>query len=104
MIDPEMIDREMMERDEEFRRLLRRWEAPEPAKELDARVWNTVRQARPARRRVWLPIAAGVILVAVSAKLWMPAAHRGNIETRVDATGFRPVADGIITVVTAGEK
>jgi hypothetical protein len=91
----------MMERDEELRKLLRRWEAPEPGKELDARVWNTVRQAR---RRVWLPLAAGVILVAASAKLWMPAAHRGNIETRVDATGFRPVADGIITVVKAGEQ
>jgi hypothetical protein len=94
----------MIDRDEELRRGLRRWEAPEPAKELDARVWNSIRQARPARRRVWLPIAAGVILVAVSAKLWMPAAHRGNIETRVDATGFRPVADGVITIVKAEER
>jgi hypothetical protein len=99
-----MIDREMMERDEELRKLLRQWEAPEPGRKLDARVWNTVRQARPPRRRVWLPIAAGVILVAVSAKLWMPHAHSGNIETRVDAAGFRPVADGIITVVKAGEE
>ena len=98
------MDREMMERDEELRKLLRRWEAPEPGKGLDARIWNTIRPARSARRRMWLPIAAGVILVAVSAKLWMPAAHRGNIETRVDAAGFRPVADGIITVVKAGEK
>ena len=99
-----MIDREMTERDEELRKLLRQWEAPEPGKELDARVWNTIRQGRPARRRVWLPIAAGVILVAVSAKLWMPAAHSGNIETRIDAAGFRPVADGNITVMKAGEK
>jgi hypothetical protein len=53
---------------------------------------------------VWLPVAAGVILVAVSAKLWMPTAHSGNIETRVDAVGFRPVADGMITVMKAGEK
>jgi hypothetical protein len=99
-----MMDGEMMERDEELEKLLRRWEAPEPRKELDARVWNTVRRRRPMRRRVWLPVAAGVILVAVSAKLWMPAAHGGNIETRVDAAGFRPVADGLITVVKAGEK
>jgi hypothetical protein len=94
----------MMERDDELRKLLRRWEAPEPGGKLDERVWNTVGRARPARRRVWLPIAAGVILAAVSAKLWMPAAHSGNIETRVDATGFRPVADGVITVVNAEEK
>ncbi len=99
-----MIDREMTEHDEELRKLLRRWEAPGPGKELDARVWNTVRQERPSRRRVWLPIAAGVILVAVSARLWMPSAHSGNIETRLDAAGFRPVADGIITIVKAGEK
>jgi hypothetical protein len=94
----------MTERDEELRKLLRQWEAPEPGKGLDARVWNAVRHARPSRRRLWLPIAAGVILAAVSAKLWMPAAHRGNIETRIDATGFRPVADGTITLVKAGEK
>ncbi len=94
----------MTERDDELRRLLRRWEAPEPGKELDARVWNTVRQERRGRWRAWLPIAAGLILVAVSAKLWMPAAHSANIETRVDAAGFRPVADGMITVVKAGEK
>ena len=99
-----MNDREMIEHDEELRKLLRRWEAPEPGKELDARVWNTIRQERPSRRVVWLPIAAGVILVAVSAKLWMPAAQGGNIETRVDAAGFRPVADGVITVLKAGEK
>ncbi len=99
-----MIDREMVERDEELRKLLRRWEAPEPRRELDARVWNTVRQRRPVRRRVWLPVAAGVILVAVFAKLWMPNVRDGNIETRVDAAGFRPVADGLITVLNAEEK
>ncbi len=94
----------MTEHDEELRKLLRRWEAPEPGKKLDARVWNTVRHMRPVRRRVWLPIAAGIVLVAVSAKLWIPSAHGGNIETRIDATGFRPVADGMITVVKAGEN
>jgi hypothetical protein len=99
----------MIERDEELQKLLRQWKAPAASAKLDERVWSAFRQPRGSRGK-WLAVAAGV-LVAGGASLWLayPAGtprRRGNvnIETRVDASGFRPVGNGTITVVKAGEK
>jgi hypothetical protein len=83
--------------DEELRRVLKLWEAPEPGAKLDERVWK----AKPQRRWKWLPVAAGIILAAGMAKFWSSSP---GMETRIDATGFRPIANGAITVVRTGEK
>lgn len=99
----------MMERDEELQKLLRQWESPAPGSKLDERVWNSVRQGK--RTWKWLPVAAGVILAFGLAKMWLPpneqspVGHPGaSIATTLDATGFRPVSNGAITVVKAGER
>jgi hypothetical protein len=98
----------MIERDEELAKLLRKWESPAPGPDLDARVWKSFRQSAVSQRwrwtRKWLPIAAAVLLVAGSAKLWLAAPvgvelHGVTIETTADADGFRPVSNGTITVV-----
>ena len=94
----------MTEHDDELRKLLRQWETPEPRPQLDARVWKSVRQARTAPKRRWLPIAAGVILAIGSATLWMSRSQSLNIETKVEADGFRPLAEGKITIVKGTEQ
>jgi hypothetical protein len=83
--------------DEELRRVLKLWEAPEPSAKLDERVWHS----KPRRRWKWLPVAAGVILAVGIARFWNSSS---GIETRIEATGFTPIANGAITVVKTGEK
>ena len=99
----------MIERDEPLQKLLRQWETPIPDPRLDARVLKSFQQSAVSRRarwvRKWIPVAAGVLLVAGSAHLWMAkpadAPHPDvTIETTADAAGFRPVSNGTITVVT----
>ena len=105
----------MNERDDELKNILRRWESPSPGAKLDARVWNSFRQYAPAphrKWRTWLPVAAAVVLAVGIAHLWPehrvtppPIQHQGvSIATTMDATGFRPVSNGAITVVKAGKK
>jgi hypothetical protein len=95
----------MIERDEGLQRVLRQWEAPAPHPRLDARVRSAFRHSAVSRRRKWLPIAAGVLFAVVATHLWIGKPHHGvRIETRVQAAGFRPIADGKITVVQGVEK
>jgi hypothetical protein len=61
-----------------------------------------------------MPIAAGIVLAAGGATLWM--AHSGDVktgagrsgnlrfETRADAAGFQPLPDGPITVSKTGAE
>jgi hypothetical protein len=95
----------MTERDEGLQRVLRQWEAPAPRPGLDARVWSAFRRSQGPRRRKWLPIAAGVLFAVVAAHLWMgQPRHSVRIETRVQAAGFRPIAEGKITVMEGPQK
>jgi hypothetical protein len=83
--------------DEELRRVLKLWEAPEPGPHLDERVWKSM----PRGRWKWLPVAAGVILAVGIARFW---SSNPGMETRIEATGFRPIPNGAITIVRTGEK
>jgi len=53
----------------------------------------------------WLPIAAGIVIVAGLARLWLPAPNVPpktkdvSLSTTMDAAGFRAVPNGSITVV-----
>lgn len=93
----------MTERDDELRRVLRQWKAPEPGAALDERVLRDIRSPR----RWWISVAAGVLLAGV---LVMHLSQRRpevvKADTQVvsvaviaDATGFQPMAEGKITVV-----
>jgi len=94
----------MIEQDDELRKLLRQWEAPQAGPALDARVRTAFRKSRSSRIRKWLPVAAALLLAGGSATFWMGGSHNVSIETRTSVTGFRPLAEGSITVIKAGEK
>jgi hypothetical protein len=101
----------MTDHDEELQKLLRRWDAPPVSSNLDARISQAVSRAPRSRWRSFT-IAAGVFLALAG----LAAMHLGSrpprrtqvetrvIETRVDATGFRPVPNGSITVVEKGNN
>lgn len=89
------------ERDAGLQRLLKRWEAPAPSADLDARVWSSFRQSKPALRWKWLPVAAALLLGVGIAGYWSARSNTG-IQTRMDADGFRPIPNGAITVVKTG--
>ena len=93
----------MMERDEELQRLLKGWEAPSPSGKLDSRVWSAYRQSKHSWRWKWVPVAAALFLAVGIAAFW-PTRSGSSLETRMDAAGFQPIANGAITVVKAGEK
>ena len=95
-----------------LRAVLREWQAPEPSAALDARVRAGFRVlvapspwARFWTARVSVPVpvlAAVALLLAVA---WLvefrpaaPAVRAPGVVTRLEATGFRPLPDGIALV------
>jgi hypothetical protein len=89
--------------DQELKRLLQHWEAPEPSAALDERIGTAYRQSKAPKRWRWLPVAACILLAVGAARYWSAASAAG-IETRIDGAGFRPIPDGAITIVQGGEK
>lgn len=102
----------MIDRDEELRKVLREWKAPDPSTRLDARVWKSVEGARPPVRwaKRWLPIAAGIVVVTGLSMHLMsgPRAHEKprvvSLKAITNAAGFEPLPEGEITVTRLGEK
>jgi hypothetical protein len=102
-----------MSENDPLRAVLREWKAPEPSEALDERVRSAFRMARGpsvwarflgARISVPVPVlAAAMLLVAVA---WLvefrptpPAPRRQpGVVTRLEATGFQPVPDGVALV------
>ena len=84
----------MIERDNELKQLLSRWEPPAPRPVLDARVWHSYRTELQRRRRwkIFGAIAAAAVLV-VSVSRWPSAAPT------VDNADWQPLPNGAITVV-----
>lgn len=94
----------------ELKRTLEKWEAPKPSARLDKRVWDSVAQSRhpSISWKIWGALAAGVLLV-LATNLFSPAkpkatSDRTHVETRLLATGFRPIPEGAVTVVKVGAK
>ena len=67
---------------------------------------------KPSRSRTWLSIAAGIVLLAGFLKLLQPGPEKTRqqgtvakqteevrLTSTMQATGFRPVAEGAITVI-----
>jgi len=88
--------------DDELRKVLRQWKAPEPSAALDRRVFRSIRSPR----RWWLRVAAGILLLAgLFAHLSQRPPGVVKADTQVvsvavlaDATGFVPLPEGKITV------
>jgi hypothetical protein len=102
-----------MSENDPLRAVLREWKTPEPSPALDERVRAGFRAARAPsvwarflRARISVPVpvlAAAMLLVAVA---WLvefrptpsaPPRQRGVV-TRLEATGFLPVPDGVTLV------
>lgn len=102
----------MIESDNDLRKALREWKAPVPSTGLDERVWNSYAGTRHSSwgPRRWLPIAAGIVLVAgLSMHLFSgPKGPQGpsvtKVKTTTNAVGFEPLPDGAITITKKGEK
>jgi len=82
-----------------LRDLLREWEAPEPSPELDARVRGRYRAAR----RKPFPALAALLLILAALLLQFRSLPPHRLVTRLDATGFQPLPNGAIRVVSIGE-
>jgi hypothetical protein len=92
--------------------VLREWTAPEPSAGLDERVragFRAVRAPSPwarflsARISVPVPVLAAVLLVV--AVVWLvefrpapPAPRQRGLVTRLEATGFQPLPNGVALV------
>jgi hypothetical protein len=101
-----------MSENDPLRALLREWQAPEPSPALEERVRADFRAARALSpwARIWrarvsvpVPVLAAVALLAAVA--WLvefrpaaPAVREPGIVTRLEATGFQPVPDGVALV------
>jgi hypothetical protein len=96
-----------------LRTVLREWKAPEPSAALDERVRAGFRPARAPsiwtqflRARVSVPVpvlAAAMLLIAVVYLVeFRPAPpappRQPGVVTRLEATGFQPVPDGVTLV------
>jgi hypothetical protein len=103
-----------------LQKVLREWEAPEPSAALDARVRAGFRAARAHApwRRLWtarvsvpVPVLAAVLLLlavawAVELRPEMPrrpVPPAPGVVTRLEATGFQPLPDGVAQVVPVGD-
>ena len=84
----------MIERDDELKQLLGKWEPPATRAVLDARVWHSYRTESQRRRRwkIFGAIAAAAVLV-VSISRWPSAAPP------VDKADWQPLPNGAVTVV-----
>jgi hypothetical protein len=101
-----------MSENDSLRALLREWKAPEPSEALDERVragFRTVRAPSPwarfwrARVSVPVPVLAAVALLVAVAYLvefrpTPPAPRQPGVVTRLEATGFQPVPNGVALV------
>ena len=101
-----------MSENDPLRAVLREWKAPEPSAELDERVragFRVLRSPSPwarflsARVSVPVPVLAAVLLVV--AVVWLvefrpapPAPRQRGLVTRLEATGFQPVPNGVALV------
>jgi hypothetical protein len=97
-----------------LRPVLREWEAPEPSAALDARVragFRAFQTPSPWGRfwtaRVSVPVpvlaAVGLLLALAWVVEFRPAApspRPPGVVTRLEATGFQPLPDGMARVVT----
>lgn len=99
---------------------LREWEAPEPSAAMDARVRAAYRAGQrpsPWRRfwtaRVSVPVPVLAALLVIVAAFWLqsgsnpPVAQTGappfeGYMTRIEASGFVPLANGATRVIRAG--
>ena len=103
-----------------LRRVLREWVSPEPSAALDARVRADFRaaQAPSPWRRIWtarvsvpVPVLAAVVLLLAVA--WLVEIRPGmpqptvprapGVVTRLEASGFQPLPDGLAGVVPVEE-
>jgi len=82
-----------------LRDVLREWEAPEPSPELDARVRGRYRAARKKP----LPALAALVLILAAWLLQFHSLPPHRLITRLDATGFQPLPNGAVRVVSMGE-
>jgi hypothetical protein len=99
--------------------LLRKWEAPEPAEELDRRVTSAYRSSmrRPWWQGFWklrvsvpAPVLVAAALAMFALFFWLrpavapvaPARTSGDV-TRLNATGFQPLPNGEARVVPVAE-
>jgi hypothetical protein len=89
------------EKDDDLRRVLKRWEVPAPSAKLDERVWAAYAQAKPSSRWKWLPVAAALLLGVGIAGYWSARPGAGT-QKGMDVDGFRPIPNGAITVVKTG--
>ena len=98
-----------MTRDDELKKVLDKWEAPQASAALDERVKASWAKSRPkpVPWKLWGAVAAGLAIAA--AQFWPTGPKPGTgdparLETRLTASGFRPIPEGSVTVVKAGRK
>jgi hypothetical protein len=106
--------------DDKLRAILRAWEAPEPNREMDARVRAAWRVSHPPGwKRIWtarvsvpVPVLAALLLIAALVLVRFGVARRsaaetpsgpGGYVTQLNATGFQPVPNGEARVITVKE-
>ena len=84
----------MIERDDELKRVLDKWETPSARPVLDARVWHSYHEAqrRRSRWKIWGAVAALAVLT-IGVAQW-PSAPPLD-----DKADWQPLPNGAITVV-----
>jgi hypothetical protein len=101
-----------MSENDPLRAALREWKAPEPSAELDERVragFRATRRPSPWARflsaRVSVPVPALAAVVLLIAVAWLvefrpapPTPRQPGVVTRLEATGFQPVPNGVALV------
>ena len=101
-----------MSENDPLRVVLRGWAAPEPSAALDERVRAGFRAARAPsawmrfwRARVSVPVPALAAVLLLVAVVWLveirpapPALRQPGLVTRLEATGFQPLPDGVALV------
>ncbi len=102
----------MIERDEELRESLRKWQTPDAPASLDERVWRSFQANRllSNRWKRWALIAAGITLAVglAGALLRHPDRDQGGqgphrereLATTLSAAGYVPLDEGRIITTT----